>query len=178
MKNKKIYLAFLLMAISCLAGRYSTSFEKRIPAGAIKIDQTLCDWAFDNEAEEKPVSFTLYIRNASDKKIKGISSFNLKLDGKGLDENFIEAAIKLLGKEQFEKGDKKTPRGIALSNYVKRGMKLNDGIYYEPVTPPQTLDYISSVNASIELNPNEASQITLSFNVPPNLKGYLFKINQ
>ncbi len=178
MKNPKNYIFIILLLLTFFIGRYSTQYENKIPEGAITIDQNLCNWGLSNNNAEEPATFTIFIRNTLDERIKGNVNFSLKLDGKGIDENYIRDIVKLFGAEQFTTESQKTPKFAAISEYIRRGMKLPNGLNYEPITPHDNINYISSVIKPIDLNPNESTQITLNFKMPPRMKGYAFEMIQ
>jgi hypothetical protein len=141
----------------------------------ILIDQEYHEWILDPDALLK---INVYIRNTSQYLVTGKLIFFVTLEGKGLEESFIDKVIEYVGDKSLLNEVRKSGRGKAIQSYIIRGKKLAQGIKYETIAEKEREpDYTFNFRYPVSLKPGELVQITHEQQIPPVKSGYLVKIN-
>lgn len=160
--------------------------------GKIIIDREMHDWGFkvlNYEPLFEPITIELYVRNASQYNVEGALVFFVVLESKGLEEEFIrqmiEAVEEVVGEKMRwedmkelmeEKGEQiNIGRAKAIVSWLERGRNLKKGMDYEPVENGGE-NYSFTFKKYISLIPGELIKIVQKQPIPPEVRGYLLKV--
>ena len=178
---KRIVIIVVILLLAVPIGYFSFvkfrefQIAKVVKDNKILIDQEYHEWIFD---PNDLLKINMYIRNTSQYLVTGKLIFFVTLEGKGLEESFIEKVIEYRGEKSLSNEEAKGGRGKAVQSYIIRGKKLVQGIEYEAIADKEREpDYSFNFRYPVSLKPGELVQITHDQQIPPAKSGYLVKIN-
>jgi hypothetical protein len=175
---KSAIITILIIAAFFIGRYYEVLFDSSVAAGKIGISQELHDWSIDRDRDTKPVFITIFADNVSGTSINGSVRFQITLDSSALEKSFIDSLINIIGEKRLVENPGETEKFKAIASYIKRGKQLADGMKNEPINGPHDSDYSTIVIANVNLQPGETKKIVLEAMIPPNVRGYVLKIQQ
>lgn len=160
--------------------------KARSDRAKITVDHVSVDYgAFFKSKGSTPPQIRIYLRNQTSVRARGRYAFKLSLSESGIDSRFLRGLSSLDNDDamlfvlqEYGERPESSPQLAAYTAFLGRGMRLPEGVDFEPVDRPNGTPYTATLYANVDLHPGESEIIEMPALMPPRYHGYLVSVEQ